>query len=461
MESKKKLRCIVIVSLLLFWVGTPESAIRSDTTYFAETESRLAVYRIEGDDPQPIVLLLGGVHGDEAGGYLAADAFVDSRVRRGTLIIIPRANFRAIRQGKRFVHRDLNRLFHMVELPSINLWVREDGEPRLMEVIKQLMGRSDFLITMHDGRGFNNQDRRRWGQTLNVDANYLMCADGRSVAMNVIANKVVSRVNQHLDDEDFPNLFHFCVFNNHTGTIQCPHPEQVASATYYAFRKVRIPAFGVETSKELPSDYLRAKFQIMVINELLRELGVEFNRPPAPRYLELPPPKLYDLALRINGALSTVRNYQAVPVAGDDIVQVVSAYTNYSRGITIDVVGIPGKDDLGKTFRVGDLSRKYAVDRKGNLFEIRVWKDRYPCGIVYLQRRKPGIEHTPPLHLASTKPENGIDIEASGKLDHRGWILWLLGTPILVWIVFLVRIRLREWYARFKEIVRYNNAEKG
>jgi predicted deacylase len=51
------------------------------------------VYVLDGRAPGGTVLVLGGTHGDEAAGYLAAVVLVEcARVRTGRLIVVPRAN---------------------------------------------------------------------------------------------------------------------------------------------------------------------------------------------------------------------------------------------------------------------------------------------------------------------------------------------------------------------------------
>ena len=48
-------------------------------------------------EPGPNVLVLGGVHGNEPGGWLAAEEIAEWMPARGSLIVIPRANAVATR----------------------------------------------------------------------------------------------------------------------------------------------------------------------------------------------------------------------------------------------------------------------------------------------------------------------------------------------------------------------------
>ncbi len=51
------------------------------------------MYTIKGSEPGPTLLLMGGIQGDEPGGYLAADLYPDLSLKKETMIVVPRANF--------------------------------------------------------------------------------------------------------------------------------------------------------------------------------------------------------------------------------------------------------------------------------------------------------------------------------------------------------------------------------
>ncbi len=63
--------------------------------------------------PGPVVLILGGVHGNEPAGWLAAEQLVETvEVERGSVLIVPRANELATHALERTLPDlgDLNRL---------------------------------------------------------------------------------------------------------------------------------------------------------------------------------------------------------------------------------------------------------------------------------------------------------------------------------------------------------------
>ena len=54
-------------------------------------------------------MLIGGIQGNEPGGFLSADLYADMSLEKGNLIVVPRANFYSILLNKRGPHGDMNR----------------------------------------------------------------------------------------------------------------------------------------------------------------------------------------------------------------------------------------------------------------------------------------------------------------------------------------------------------------
>lgn len=88
----------------------------------AGTERETPLYRIEAEASGPTVMVLGGVHGDEVNGYLAAERVAEWTIDRGTLVVVPWADVVAVdaydRQGD---DGDLNRQFPPGEAPTSEL----------------------------------------------------------------------------------------------------------------------------------------------------------------------------------------------------------------------------------------------------------------------------------------------------------------------------------------------------
>jgi predicted deacylase len=57
-------------------------------------------------------MLIGGIQGDEPGSYLTADLYADIHLKKGNLIVVPRANFYSILLSRREgLTGDMNRKF--------------------------------------------------------------------------------------------------------------------------------------------------------------------------------------------------------------------------------------------------------------------------------------------------------------------------------------------------------------
>ena len=80
----------------------------------AGTPQETPLYIFGSGQPGPVLAVLGGVHGNEPGGWLAADELLDTlRPATGAFLIIPRANRLATQQFVRTTDDlgDLNRLY--------------------------------------------------------------------------------------------------------------------------------------------------------------------------------------------------------------------------------------------------------------------------------------------------------------------------------------------------------------
>ena len=80
----------------------------------ADTPQETPLYIFASGQPGPVLLTLGGVHGNEPGGWLAAERIVGQvRLASGALLVVPRANVLAVQSFVRTTPElgDLNRLY--------------------------------------------------------------------------------------------------------------------------------------------------------------------------------------------------------------------------------------------------------------------------------------------------------------------------------------------------------------
>ncbi|UCG13798.1 MAG: hypothetical protein JSU72_04825 [Deltaproteobacteria bacterium] len=392
--------CAPLVGLVLILSLSAAVAIANPRSehivYFRNTPNELNIYRIQGHHPGPTLMLIGGIQGNEPGGFLSADLYADMALERGNLIVVPRANFNSILQFKRGVNGDMNRKFAS-ERPA-------DIEDQIVAVLKSLLSNSDCLLNLHEGSGFYSPrwesdmvNPMRYGQSLIADADrYYSERSQRWLELKAMAERVLYRVNQQIREPR-----HRFRFNNHrTADSDTSHAEQRKSATYYALTTLGIPAFGVETSKSLPSTEMKVRYHNLIINAFMKELGIVPETPP----VNLAPPKLDYLVVAVNGALPVVvRHEQTLNLQHGDRVEIVHIEANYNRGLSADILGVGSLNDLRKSFLV----------KRGT--DIVVRKDHLECGRVRLgfDSRGPGRKPV----FRSPFNELGFIVKINGRLS--------------------------------------------
>jgi predicted deacylase len=154
-KKKKQIRfglgyksIIILAALILvfFLQGIASAQKRVHTTFFEGTDHELHVYNIYGEIPGKTLLLIGGIQGDEPGGFLAVDHYADISLAEGNLIVVPRANFQSIVLYRRKINDDMNRKFAEDR--------KNNYETKIVEILKKLINESDCMLNLHDGSGF-------------------------------------------------------------------------------------------------------------------------------------------------------------------------------------------------------------------------------------------------------------------------------------------------------------------
>ena len=355
-----------IFTAILFLVilsGTAQ-AKKVHSIFFEGTDYELNVYKVYGKEPGKTILLIGGIQGDEPGGFLSADLYADMALSKGNLIVVPRANFHSILLNQRQVNEDMNRKF--AEDSKLNY------EARVVGILKSLIAESDCLLNLHDGSGFysdtwisDDRNPKRYGQSIIADCENYEKQDKTSVIkLGEIGREVTKEINKKINKKDY--YFHF---NNHnTASEKSIHKVQRKSATYYALTKCGIPAFGVETSKSLPLE-LKIRHHVLAINAFMERYEIIPEHP----YVNLEKPTLQYLVVSVNGSLPVVvNNGQTLSIKPADKINIVHIEGNFERGLSADILGIGSVNDVGKSIGINKPTR------------IVVKKDSYPCGNVFL-----------------------------------------------------------------------------
>lgn len=271
----------------------------------------------KGVDDNNTLLVVGGIQGDEPGGFMSASLLsTHYDIKKGSLWIVPNLNFYSIIRRDRGPYGDMNRKFAKLS--------EQDPEYETVKKIKSYINDSKvkLVVNLHDGSGFyrtvyedDNHAPHRWGQCSIIDQNSI---DVSCYAdLEKISTDVVEHVNKNL--LRYEDRYH--VHNTRTSDGD---EEMAKSLTYYAINQGKA-AFGNEASKDLPT-HERVYYHLLALEKYMEIMGIEFKRK-----FELTPNGVYDalnndiyISLydnKITLPLSEVRNILSyVPMKKDNIV---------------------------------------------------------------------------------------------------------------------------------------------
>jgi len=349
---------LVVLSLMPGegWAG------RTHDLFFQGTDYELHVYRIYGEEPGKTLLLVGGIQGNEPGGFLSADLYADMALAKGNLVVVPRANFYSILLNRRQINEDMNRQF--AESSEINY------EAKIVAILKELISESDCLLNLHDGSGFFSErwessmrNPKRYGQSIIADCEtYPDSETGKALHLGDMARHVADQINRQIKEPG-----HRFRFNNHrTRNPDTLHPEQRKSATYYALFQCGIPAFGIETSKSLPLE-TKVRHHNLAINAFMELLGIIPETPG----IYLDPPVMRYIVIAVNHKIPfAVPNGHTLQISPGDVVRISHVEANYKRGLSADILDHGTVNDMHKPIRITRSTR------------VEVRKDRHPCGMI-------------------------------------------------------------------------------
>lgn len=228
------------------------------------------LYKKETNPTQHTLLIVGGIHGDEPGGYFAP-AILEKyyKIKSGNLWIIPNLNVDSIMANNRGIYGDMNRKFNVIDKNDNDLLTIN----RIKEII--LEKRVDLILNLHDGFGFYrdiyedaNFNPSAWGQATIIDQDKI---DDKFGNLDEIANQV----NKSVNNEGLYQDFHTFGVKN-TQTKQKDEQMQ-QSLTYFAVTHNK-PAFAIETSKNITELTYKVIYQLKSIEEFMRIMRIDFER---------------------------------------------------------------------------------------------------------------------------------------------------------------------------------------
>jgi len=227
------------------------------------------LYKKEASDTGPTILIIGGIQGDEPGGFNAAALLAtEYTLSKGNLWVVPNLNFESIIKRSRGIHGDMNRKFSNLD--------RNDPEYALVQKIKAIIqnDKVDIVLNLHDGSGFYREkyiDKlhgpQRWGQSIIIDQEKIETQQYGELM--VLAGEVRDVVNAAIDD----HKSEYRVRNTRTREGDA---EMEKTLTYFSIRNQK-PAFGLEVSKEYLT-HERVYYHLLLVESFMKKLGIEFER---------------------------------------------------------------------------------------------------------------------------------------------------------------------------------------
>ena len=232
------------------------------------TELDFNLYKL-GTGSGPTVLVVGGIQGDEPGGFSAASLLVTHyAVTNGSVWVVPNLNFPSMVKRSRGPNGDMNRKFAALR--------KDDPEYDTVCRIKDIIldKQVDIILNLHDGSGFYRpknegpmRNPMRWGQSVIIDQASLPGARHGDLA--AMGQKAVREANGGL----LSPMHEYHLKN--TRTAEGDH-EMEKTLTFFAIRHGK-PAFGIEASKDFSTEQ-RAYYHLRVLESFLRQMGVGFRR---------------------------------------------------------------------------------------------------------------------------------------------------------------------------------------
>ncbi|NPA74447.1 MAG: hypothetical protein GXO12_07015 [Epsilonproteobacteria bacterium] len=248
-----------ILSLLLFLVVASNSSI----LHFKK-------YELNGREKGDTLFIIGGIHGNEPGGYFAPSILIQHyKILKGTLWVVPNLNFDSDIRDQRGIYKDMNRKFAHID--------KNDPDYQIVKDIKKLIldKRVDLVLNLHDGHGFYRKkweniifNPKAWGQAFIIDQSNIKTPKYDN--LGEICKKITSKINGSI----FSKKHVFGVKNTKTKF----HDEQMKlSLTYFAITHDK-PALAIETSKNITELKTKVYYQLLAIEEFMNVMGIKYKR---------------------------------------------------------------------------------------------------------------------------------------------------------------------------------------
>lgn len=238
---------------------------------FSILSGDIQLIKKETPDSNTTLLVIGGIHGNEPGGYFAASILATHyTILSKNLWIVPNLNKSSIQANKRGIHGDMNRKFASIK--------KNDKDKKIVTEIKKIIlsPNVSLVLNLHDGHGFYRKENKgsifnpnAWGQTCVID----QCKLKENQEFGNL-NTIASRVKENINKKLLKKHHSFNVKNTQT---KYDDEAMQLSLTYFAVTNDK-PAFAVETSKNLSKLSHKVFYQLLAIEEFMKIMGIQYSR---------------------------------------------------------------------------------------------------------------------------------------------------------------------------------------
>lgn len=240
------------------------------STYAFSANLHYTLIKKESGKEGSTLLIVGGIHGDEPGGYFAPMLLSKYyKIESGNLWIVPNLNFDSIVKNSRGINGDMNRKFAKIE--------PKDKDFDTVTEIKKLIlhPKVDLTLNLHDGQGFyrdrqidKNFNPKAWGQATIIDQQQIASAKYGNLA------EIAKKVNQETNVDLIEDVHEFNVKNTNT---KAQDKAMQQSLTYFSITNNK-PAFAIETSKNITELSPKVFYQLKTIEKFMNVMNIKFSR---------------------------------------------------------------------------------------------------------------------------------------------------------------------------------------
>ena len=240
------------------------------STYAFSANLHYSLIKKESGKEGSTLLIVGGIHGDEPGGYFAPMLLARYyKIESGNLWIVPNLNFDSIVKNSRGINGDMNRKFAKIE--------SKDKDFDTVTEIKKLIlnPKVDLTLNLHDGQGFyrdrqidKNFNPKAWGQATIIDQQQISNAKYGNLA------EIAKKVNQETNVDLIEDVHEFNVKNTNT---KSQDKAMQQSLTYFSITNNK-PAFAIETSKNITQLSHKVFYQLKTIEKFMNVMNIKYSR---------------------------------------------------------------------------------------------------------------------------------------------------------------------------------------